>query len=81
MEKYSEPSKDEIIMAFVASCIESVADGLGVGYREIFERMDKVGMIDEYIYPCYETLHSESRENLTQSLIETLDRWENEINA
>ncbi|MDE6560132.1 MAG: DUF3791 domain-containing protein [Muribaculaceae bacterium] len=76
MEKYMEPSRDEIVMAFVASCIESVADRLGVGYREIFERMEKVRLIDEYIYPCYEVLHSESRENLTKSLIETLHRWE-----
>ena len=43
MEKYLEPSRDEIVMAFVASCIESVADRLGVGYRGIFERMEKVG--------------------------------------
>ena len=56
MEKYIQPSTDEIVIGFVASCIESVADRLGVGYREIFERMEKVGMIDEYIYPCYETL-------------------------
>ena len=73
------PSQDEIKMAFVASCIESVADKLGVDYREIFERMDKVGMIDSYIYPFYEQLHSESRENLTKSLIDTLLRWENDI--
>ena len=79
MEKYMTPSKDEIRMAFVASCIESVADKLGENYREIFERMDKVGMIDTYIYPFYEQLHSESRENLTKSLIDTLLRWENEI--
>lgn len=46
MGKYMEPSKDEIVMAFVASCIESVADKMNLGYREIFERMDKVGMID-----------------------------------
>ena len=72
------PSQDEIKMAFVASCIESVADKVGVDYREIFERMDKVGMIDSYIYPFYEQLHSESRENLTKSLIDTLLRWENE---
>lgn len=78
MEKYMTPSKDEIQMAFVASCIESVADRLNVGYREVFERMDKVGMIDSYIYPCYEQLHAESRDNLTSSLIETLLRWENE---
>ncbi len=78
MEKYLEPSKDEIVMSFVASCIESVADQLGVGYREVFERMDRVGMIDTYIYPFYEQLHTESRENLTASLIDTLLRWENE---
>ena len=67
-------------MGFVASCIESVADRLNVGYRNIFERMEKVGMIDEYIYPCYEQLHTESRENLTESLIATLNHWETELN-
>lgn len=78
MNEYLEPSHDEIVMAFVASCIEDVADRLGVPYTDIFQRMEYVGMIDKYIYPCYETLHSESRENLTSGLIETLNRWENE---
>ncbi|MDE6637308.1 MAG: DUF3791 domain-containing protein [Muribaculaceae bacterium] len=79
MEKYLEQTKDQIIMGFVASCIESVADRLNLGYRNIFERMEKVGMIDDYIYPCYEQLHTESRENLTESLIATLNRWEKEL--
>lgn len=78
MEKYMNPSKDEIVMAFVASCIESVADRLNLGYREVFERMETVNMIDSYIYPYYEQLHSESRENLTESLIDTLLRWESD---
>ncbi|MCH5346629.1 MAG: DUF3791 domain-containing protein [Muribaculaceae bacterium] len=77
-EFYMEPSHDEIVMAFVASCIEDVADRLNVDYSEIFERMERVGLIDQYIYPCYEALHTESRENLTTSLINTLNRWENE---
>lgn len=76
MEKYMEPTKDEIEMSFIASCIESVANRLNLDYRDVFERMDRVGMIDSYIYPCYEQLHTESRENLTTSLIETLGRWE-----
>lgn len=71
-----EPTKDEIEMSFIASCIESVANRLNLNYRDVFERMDRVGMIDSYIYPCYEQLHTESRENLTTSLIETLERWE-----
>lgn len=76
MEKYLQPSRQDIVMAFVASCIEDVADKMNLGYREVFERMDKVGMIDDYIFPCYEQLHTESRENLTESLIDTLNRWE-----
>lgn len=77
MDEYLQPSQDEIEMAFVASCIEDVANRLNVPYIEIFHRMDNVGLIDNYIYPCYDTLHTESRENLTSKLIETLNRWEN----
>ena len=76
METYIEPTQDEIIMAFVASCIEDAANRLGVPYLEMFKRMDRVGLIDKLIYPCYEALHTESRENLTSSLIETLTLWE-----
>lgn len=78
MEKYIEPTKDEIVMAFVASCIEDVARRLERPYSVVFERMEKIGLIDNYIYKHYEPLHTESRENLTTSLIETLIRWENE---
>ena len=78
MEKYLQLTKDEIVMGFVASCIEDVAKRLNEPYLDIFERMDHIGLIDNYIYPHYETLHTESRENLTTSLIDTLNRWENE---
>ena len=61
---------------FVASCVEDVANRLGVDYSVIYKRMDDVGMIDKYLIPFYNTLHTESRENLTDSLIESLNRWE-----
>ena len=38
--------------------------------------MEKVGLIDKYIYPHYEALHTEDRNNLTDNIIETLNRWE-----
>ena len=69
-------TKNEIIMGFVVSCIEDVADTLGVDYLEVYRRMDGVKMIDEYIIPNYEVLHSESRKNVTEGLIDTLKRWE-----
>lgn len=63
-------------MGFVASCIEDVAERLGVDYAVIYDRMAAVGMIDKYIIPHYNVLHTESRENVTDGLIETLNRWE-----
>ena len=68
--------KDEIFMGFVASCIEDVADVLRLDYLEVYQRMAAVKMIDEYIIPSYEALHSESRKNVTEGLIDTLKRWE-----
>ena len=41
--------------------------------------MDAVKTIDEYIIPNYEVLHSESRKNVTQGLIDTLKRWEDGV--
>lgn len=76
MENKIQLSKEEIIMGFVASCIEDVADTLDVDYYEVYQRMNAVKMIEEYIIPNYEVLHSESRKNVTMGLIDTLKRWE-----
>ena len=79
MNEKVQLTKDEIIMGFVVSCIEDVADTLGVDYLEVYRRMDTVKMIDEYIIPNYEVLHSESRKNVTEGLIDTLKRWEEDV--
>lgn len=76
MEQLIELSQTEIKLAFVASCIEGTARALGKSYQEIFERMKRVGMIRNYIWPNYEMLHIESRENVTNNMIECLNTWE-----
>ena len=43
--------KQKILM-FAASCIEWVADKLECDYQDIFNRMDKVGLIERYIMKC-----------------------------
>lgn len=48
-------------MAFVATCIEATARYLNTDYRNVYQRMERVGIIDNYIIPNYEPLHSESR--------------------
>ncbi len=69
-------SKEQLEMMFAASCIEWAAEELGCDYLEIFERMDRVGLIDDYIVKCYNVLHTESREAVTADILETLKIWE-----
>ena len=64
------------MMAFVATCIEATARTLGTDYRKVYDRMARVNLIDDYIYPCYETLHTESRENIVADLLACLTNWE-----
>lgn len=80
MEKWNQLSDNEIKMGFVASCIESAAERIGCLNDEMLDRMEAVGLIDKYIFPHYEALHTEDRNNLTDNIIETLNRWE-QLNA
>ena len=77
MEQLVEISRTQVIMAFVATCIEATARLLGSTYQDVYQRMKRVGMIEQYIIPHYDTLHTESRENIVNGMIECLNRWEN----
>ena len=58
------PSAAESRNIFTASCVESVAAALQQPADEIYRRMARVNLIDEYIIPCYE------------DIIYTLELWE-----
>ena len=77
MEQLIEIPKTQVIMAFVATCIEATARLLGTSYKQVYQRMKRVGLIERYIIPHYETLHSESRENVAKDIAECLHNWEN----
>ena len=69
MDNVVEIPQAQVEMAYVTTCIEAPARRLGTSYREVYDRMERVGMIDGYIYPCYSTLHTESRENIVEDLL------------
>ncbi len=76
MEHTIEISKSQLVMTFVATCIESTARLLNTPYQEVYQRMKNVGLIENYIIPHYESLHSESRENIAKGIVECLKIWE-----
>lgn len=66
----------EIRMGFAASRVETAAKQAGCSYLEMYRRMKRVGLINNYILQHYEVIHTESRENITADILETLSRWE-----
>lgn len=63
-------------MIFAASCVEAAASKLGISPREMYQRMKRVDLVNGYILACYEPLHMESRELVTEDIIGCLNDWE-----
>ena len=77
MKNVVEISKTQVIMTFVATCVETTARLLNTSYKEVYQRMKRVGLIERFILPHYETLCTESRDYLAGVLVECLNNWEN----
>ena len=67
---------EEVKLAFAARCVEGTARKLCVPYIEVYDRMRKVDLINKYILPHYDMLHTESFEYLIEDVIECLTNWE-----
>lgn len=69
---YDHPSEKEIKNIFASSCVESLARELQVSPTEAYRRMKNVELFRDLIYPCYDTLHTQSRDIATEDIIEAL---------
>ena len=77
MKNIVEISGTQVMMTFVTTCVETTARLLNTSYKEVYQRMKRVGLIERFILPHYEMLHSESRENIADVLVECMNNWEN----
>ena len=68
--------KQESRMIFASSCVESAARQRNISTTEMYQRMKKVGLIDGFILKCYEGLHTQSRQHVTEDVLGALDIWE-----
>ena len=76
MPKSASKRKTEQLMIFAASCVESAARAENVSSSEMYKRMKRVGLIEGFIIKCYEGLHTQSRQHVTEDVLGTLAIWE-----
>lgn len=77
MERLFELTETEIRMGFAVSCVEAAAERAGCTYREMYRRMKRVGLI-QALTRRLDPLHTQSREYVTNEILETLHRLENQ---
>ena len=64
---------DEKSLEFTIFCVESLAERLNIEGKEVYKLLEKDSkIIDEYIVPCYEPLHSQGKEYIVNDLIEIM---------
>ena len=60
-------------LEFAVFCIENVAAKLKVGAETIYKALtDKSDILNDYIVPEYETLHTQSKEYIVNDIIELM---------
>ena len=63
---------------FAVMAIESGAHKLGISGKEMYDRLNKQGLIHNRLFKRYEELHTQSLEWVADDICETLINWEAE---
>ena len=77
MENLHQLSELEIRMGFAVLCVEATAKKLGCSYSEIYKRIKRAGLLHQ-LTTQLDILHTQSKEYVTDAIIETLERIENQ---
>ncbi len=64
---------DERILEFAIFCVESLAEKLGMNSKDIYRLVKyDTDVLQNYIIPCYEPLHSQSKQYIVEDLVDVL---------
>lgn len=57
---------------FAVFCIESIADRTGADASQVYEALKKSLIMDSYILPNYEVLHTQGKEYIVDDILEVM---------
>ena len=68
-----EKIKNSNELEFAVFCIENVAAKLGIGAERVYQAFtEKSNILNGYIVPEYEVLHTQSREYIVDDILEVM---------
>ena len=63
-------------MEFVVFALESAAKKAQIPTDELYKRMERQGLIEKFLFECYDTLHTQGKEYIADVTLEALHNWE-----
>lgn len=57
---------------FITFCVGSLSEALNKSASQVYEALRSSGLLNDYIIPCYDVLHSFSKEYIVEDLTEAL---------
>ncbi len=57
---------------FITFCVGSLADALHMNASQVYSALRSSGVLDDYIVPCYDALHTFCKDYLVEELTEVL---------
>lgn len=71
----NEPIQNKRELEFAVFCIENVAIELGVSAEKVYDALTKQSdILSGYIIPCYEVLHSQSKEYIVEDIMILMEK-------
>lgn len=65
-------------LEFAVFALEATAQKANIPTEELFDRLNKLGLVQNILMDCYDTLHTQSRNYITDVILEALYAWEEE---
>ena len=61
-------------LRFTIFCVNNVADHLNKSAKDVYHLMQDADIINGYIVPCYEVLHTFSKEYIVEDLVSFMQK-------
>ena len=73
-----EEKKDNMadVMQFVVFAIESAAQKTGIDSTELYNRLQRLNLVQSALVEGYDMLHTQGRPFIANYVIDTLNNWE-----
>lgn len=68
----SEPIQNGKELEFAIFCVENIAIKLGVGAEMVYDALTESGLLNSYIVPGYEILHTQDKGYIVEDILSVM---------